>query len=458
MALPSRPNTRIGLPTNPSPRVRSRDLPSRPNSSASERRPPPSGFASPPPLPTLRNQHSYTNLSTVSEPINVHPRHTRSLTAARDLGSKRTPPPPLPVPKVPFAISSPRSGKEIPSSYSPPEGYYGGGRKESITSISSLSSGSSNSSLFSSRSPLSSSSSTTSLGYHEADTYDEEYTSSKSNKPVAGFGASLWDRLATTASNLTISVSKALEDNIATYKGELTPPGEESRLTKALKEYHISKASQPADLPEWLFEERDRRVGQRRYGMDVNPSATSPDADRGVITEPPSSSSALSSKVMTESSLRPSDRAVMVPIVPPPPPPSSILNISHIRQRTHSDHVAADDQNNRSRTLTRTAGAASSTVGRDRSRSRVKFAEQIHPRRAVSHSALREAASKETMPPPRVPPIPVTNRELGIAGVRFPTVGSKDSAPKMKPPTVDVRGRRPSARGLPSGVRPQIRV
>ena len=33
-----------------------------------------------------------------------------------------------------------------------------------------------------------------------------------------------------------------------------TPPGEESRLTRALKAYHIDKARDPADLPEWLFE------------------------------------------------------------------------------------------------------------------------------------------------------------------------------------------------------------
>jgi hypothetical protein len=38
-----------------------------------------------------------------------------------------------------------------------------------------------------------------------------------------------------------------------------TPPGEESRLTRALKAYHIDKARDPTDLPEWLFEEHERR-------------------------------------------------------------------------------------------------------------------------------------------------------------------------------------------------------
>lgn len=40
----------------------------------------------------------------------------------------------------------------------------------------------------------------------------------------------------------------------------MTPPGEESRLTRAIKAYHIEKAQQPSDLPEWLFSERERGV------------------------------------------------------------------------------------------------------------------------------------------------------------------------------------------------------
>lgn len=38
-----------------------------------------------------------------------------------------------------------------------------------------------------------------------------------------------------------------------------TPPGEESRLTRALKAYHVEKARDPTDLPPWLFEEHERR-------------------------------------------------------------------------------------------------------------------------------------------------------------------------------------------------------
>ncbi|KAH9996913.1 hypothetical protein BJV77DRAFT_135837 [Russula vinacea] len=74
-----------------------------------------------------------------------------------------------------------------------------------------------------------------------------------------GYGLSLWSRVATAASTLTISVSKAWASNIAVYSGEHTPPGEESRLTRALKAYHIEKARDPTDLPPWLFEEHERR-------------------------------------------------------------------------------------------------------------------------------------------------------------------------------------------------------
>jgi hypothetical protein len=38
-----------------------------------------------------------------------------------------------------------------------------------------------------------------------------------------------------------------------------TPPGEESRLTRVMKAYHLAKARDPTDLPPWLFEEYERR-------------------------------------------------------------------------------------------------------------------------------------------------------------------------------------------------------
>lgn len=39
-----------------------------------------------------------------------------------------------------------------------------------------------------------------------------------------------------------------------------TPPGGESRLTRAMKAYHLQQAHSPADLPDWLFEPHERGV------------------------------------------------------------------------------------------------------------------------------------------------------------------------------------------------------
>jgi hypothetical protein len=37
-----------------------------------------------------------------------------------------------------------------------------------------------------------------------------------------------------------------------------TPPGGESRLTKAMKAYYLERARAPIDLPHWLFDEHER--------------------------------------------------------------------------------------------------------------------------------------------------------------------------------------------------------
>lgn len=91
-----------------------------------------------------------------------------------------------------------------------------------------------------------------------------------------GYGWTIWGRVATAASSLTVNVSKAWAGNIAIYAGEETPPGEESRLTRAMKAYHLEKARDPADLPAWLFDEDERRprrsnARERREDIDVEP-------------------------------------------------------------------------------------------------------------------------------------------------------------------------------------------
>ncbi|KAJ7273669.1 hypothetical protein B0H12DRAFT_1319700 [Mycena haematopus] len=71
-------------------------------------------------------------------------------------------------------------------------------------------------------------------------------------------GDTLWSRIATS---LTVNVSKAWATNITAFAGEdaETPVGQESRLTRAMKAYHLEKARDPADLPAWLFDEKERR-------------------------------------------------------------------------------------------------------------------------------------------------------------------------------------------------------
>jgi hypothetical protein len=45
----------------------------------------------------------------------------------------------------------------------------------------------------------------------------------------------------------------------------VTPEGGESRLTKALKSYHLSKARTASDLPSWLFSEDEGRVTRSAF-------------------------------------------------------------------------------------------------------------------------------------------------------------------------------------------------
>ncbi|KZS99293.1 hypothetical protein SISNIDRAFT_480853 [Sistotremastrum niveocremeum HHB9708] len=95
-------------------------------------------------------------------------------------------------------------------------------------------------------------------------------------KPVEpGHGSSLWSRVTAAAGALTINVAKAWETGqIGAEDGEgnaETPPGEESRLTKAMKEYYIAKARAPSDLPPWLFDksERTARTDNERVEEEI---------------------------------------------------------------------------------------------------------------------------------------------------------------------------------------------
>jgi hypothetical protein len=112
--------------------------------------------------------------------------------------------------------------------------------------------------------------------------------------------------LTSAAGTLGVDVGKAWATNVAIHSSEGmtinrrlrfnglsgpiftdTPPGEESRLTRAMKAYYIEKARDLSDLPEWLFEEYERRpVGRSRFASRQNS-----DQDHGyeVPTPPPRS-------------------------------------------------------------------------------------------------------------------------------------------------------------------------
>jgi len=96
---------------------------------------------------------------------------------------------------------------------------------------------------------------------HGQDAYNDENTDDTSSTTGAGY--TLWSRLASAAGTLGVDVGKAWVTNVAVRSGEETPPGEESRLTRAMKAYHIEKVRDPSDLPAWLFEEHERRPGGR---------------------------------------------------------------------------------------------------------------------------------------------------------------------------------------------------
>jgi len=95
--------------------------------------------------------------------------------------------------------------------------------------------------------------------------FDEEYSSQGPTDSTFGHGYDLWGRVTAVASNLTVNVSQAWQKSIHLADGEETPPGQESRLTKAMKAYHLDRARSPADLPAWLFDEHERGVAPKSW-------------------------------------------------------------------------------------------------------------------------------------------------------------------------------------------------
>lgn len=72
-------------------------------------------------------------------------------------------------------------------------------------------------------------------------------------------GDSIWNRVAAAASVLTVNVNKAWYSRIVVSDEEETAPGRDSHLIRVMKAYHLAKARHPSDLPDWLFDERERK-------------------------------------------------------------------------------------------------------------------------------------------------------------------------------------------------------
>ncbi|KAI9064356.1 hypothetical protein FKP32DRAFT_1570275 [Trametes sanguinea] len=414
MSLPARPN--VGLPSTPRRSYTAgparQDYPPRPRSSASERPPPPSSYAArAPPLPTqprtIRPQRSLNSLPSAPSG-SVRSRSLDRRAEPRYTSSRADPPPPLP--SLPAARGITRNptqieqrGREAGARHVPSRSVdrYASRRSEDVMSDSS---GVSELSM----SPASIASSRTSLDDNEM-----QYEEKANGKPVAaGHGSSLWASITSVASNLTINVTKALSSNIATYNGEETPVGGESRLTRAMKAYHIEKARNPAELPDWLFDERER--GVRSHQTSAKPSAQEERAP------PQQAPSQLSRSVTTSRRDEP-----QLPARP-------------MRGPTLADRRAAVDTGSEEHV---TKSMARLRALRDAKRNaKVRFHSQEDGESPADNAnEVPEPASYATPAPvSREPPTRPMRMQAPLGGA-----------------TLGVRGRQPSTRmGLPTGVRP----
>lgn len=66
-----------------------------------------------------------------------------------------------------------------------------------------------------------------------------------------------------------------------------TPPGQDSRLTRAMKEYYLRKARDPNDLPAWLFEPAERSIAPKPSNISSSTAASSSSRSRSAAREEP---------------------------------------------------------------------------------------------------------------------------------------------------------------------------
>lgn len=108
----------------------------------------------------------------------------------------------------------------------------------------------------------------------------------------SGEGSSLWGRMVSAAGNLKVNVSSAIS-NVTREDGEETPPGGESRLTRAMKEYYLRKARDPNDLPAWLFDPADRQLHPKASTVSSSTTTSASSRSRRQEEPPPPASRGL---------------------------------------------------------------------------------------------------------------------------------------------------------------------
>ncbi|KAF9532941.1 hypothetical protein CPB83DRAFT_846634 [Crepidotus variabilis] len=118
-----------------------------------------------------------------------------------------------------------------------------------------------------------------------------------------------WNRATEAASALSQGVSSAWSTGVASQL-ESDHPEDDSHLLKVMRAYHLSKARTPSELPDWLFDERERgtkagfahvssievssdtpsrsktQTQRRRYGQVSQPTQFIPSQEFPVDKEP----------------------------------------------------------------------------------------------------------------------------------------------------------------------------
>lgn len=486
MSLPRRPSA-AGLPTNPRGRVSTggqlrQDIPPRPRSSASER-PPPSAYPSPPPsLPSqprgLRTQRSFAGLPTNPSGNGGRSRSLDRRAEPRYSTRSEAPPvPALPRGTRPSIDREDRRGREergrglparAPSrgpARAPSRGpvhasqrsmdYQPHRRGSDALSDSASSSGGSD--MFG-RSPESVASSRTSLDSRDMDDKMDD------GKTPAGFGSSLWGSLSGVASNLSNWYNGAPAGGEGASRSHpLTPPhtfpfltdaphsrgvcvplgsGEESHLTRVMKAYYIEKARGPADLPEWLFDERERGLRSRA----PEPAAPARERDPRAADLSRSATAAR----------RAHDEYEYADARAPPPRPSRGLTLADRKASTGPAPTPASYGGGSSRRDTDYSGGEEHVTKsmtrlrqlRDAKRSAtLRFADEepdapsAYAPPPPSRSAREPSRERAAAPPPARMATGMMPARPGARGAQAAPLGA----------SVGVRGRQPV--GLPSGVR-----